>query len=93
MLAVVAVVAAEALAHTGAVVAKTTARAITAFICALSSNRIVVTGALDEAAVRPTEAVIAFATVVVLGIPGGVVLSGDVLLGVVGDVVTGELLQ
>jgi hypothetical protein len=69
LLAVVAVVAAEALTHTGAVVTETTAGAVATFICALSSNRIIVARALNEAAVRTTVTRVAFATKVQQRIP------------------------
>jgi len=69
LLAVVTVVAAVALAHTSGVVAGATAGAVTAFVCALAPNGIVVAGTLDQAAVSATVAGIAFATKMQLRIP------------------------
>mmetsp|Transcript_46409 Transcript_46409/g.86225 ORF Transcript_46409/g.86225 Transcript_46409/m.86225 type:complete len:262 (-) Transcript_46409:5-790(-) len=95
--AVLAEVTLEALAKTRAVVADTTARAVTELSDAIrvevearavrAALRIVTRRALLERAVRATEAEFALAAVDLLGIPGGGVDDGSIrrLVGVVNE--------
>jgi hypothetical protein len=63
----------EALADTRAVVAKSTAGAVTAGLVTETLHDIGAGGALDEGAIRTTTTEIAQAANVLLSIPGGVV--------------------
>ena len=90
-LAASALVAREASAHTSAVVADTTAGAVTATLVTLASQNIGGGGALNHGAVGATETSIASATVVHLGVPGISILGAVVrssALQVLADTVT-----
>ena len=67
-----AVVAVEALAEAGAVVAEAAAGAVPALPVVVAAERVGAGRALPERAVRAAEALVALAAVVVLGVPGSV---------------------
>ena len=69
VLALVSVVSGEALAQALGVVADSTAGAVTSLVGSVAEENIVATGALHEGAVRATEAKVALAAHVFLGIP------------------------
>ena len=85
VLALGAVVAGEALADAGGVVAGSSAGAVAALGVAVSLEHIGAGGALHEGAVGASAAEIAHAAHVLLGVPGGgvcaVSLGGELLLG------------
>jgi len=83
-LALVSGVARVASADAGAVVTKSTSRAIAATLGTLSIERIGSGWALNQTAVGTTESVVALASVLVLGIPGRVVLCRDVAVTLCG---------
>ena len=80
-------------AEPGRVVASPTSRAVTSLRGAVPAERVHCGGALDKAAVGAAETVVTLASVVVLGVPGGVVLCCHVLGGVIRDVITGHFFQ
>ena len=75
------------------IITSTTARAVTSFRITVTAQWIGLRGAFNHTAIWTTESIVAFAAVVVLGVPGGVVLCCHVLGGVIRDVITGHFFQ
>ena len=92
-LATIPKVSREAFTKPSAVIALTTSGAVASHGIAVTFKRIGSRWALNQAAVWATEAIVALATITVLGVPGTVVFSSNILIYVKWNVVFCEFLK